>query len=183
MTAEQFAGLPQNFDSDRPSFFGIPTLEGFMLGTRSKTNPTPTHGHCWLAPSIARDGEELIKAQNILQRGLLEYGIDTGDNAPVPIPYTRYYQFFLPFFISEDPAANANMREGMIKIIDLGAEHGWLEYRAHPIFQDQIMGQYNFNNNALLRFHETLKDAIDPNGIISPGRYGIWPKATRKGGA
>jgi 4-cresol dehydrogenase (hydroxylating) len=31
-----------------------------------------------------------------------------------------------------------------------------------------------------LRFHETLKDAVDPNGIISPGRYGIWPKHLRK---
>jgi hypothetical protein len=26
---------------------------------------------------------------------------------------------------------------------------------------------------------ETLKDAVDPNGIISAGRYGIWPKQMR----
>jgi FAD/FMN-containing dehydrogenase len=30
------------------------------------------------------------------------------------------------------------------------------------------------------RFHETLKDAIDPNGILSPGKSGIWPKRLRK---
>jgi 4-cresol dehydrogenase (hydroxylating) len=35
-------------------------------------------------------------------------------------------------------------------------------------------------NNALLRFHEPLKDAVDPNGIISPDRSGIWPKHLRK---
>jgi len=29
-------------------------------------------------------------------------------------------------------------------------------------------------------FHETLKDAIDPNGIMSPGRYAIWPKQLRE---
>ena len=29
------------------------------------------------------------------------------------------------------------------------------------------------------RFNETLKDAIDPNGIISPGRAGVWPAAFR----
>ncbi|HXQ27216.1 MAG TPA: hypothetical protein VN822_12470 [Candidatus Acidoferrales bacterium] len=23
---------------------------------------------------------------------------------------------------------------------------------------------------------ETLKDAIDPNGILAAGQYGIWPK-------
>jgi 4-cresol dehydrogenase (hydroxylating) len=25
-----------------------------------------------------------------------------------------------------------------------------------------------------------LKDAVDPNGILSAGRYGIWPKHLRK---
>ena len=29
------------------------------------------------------------------------------------------------------------------------------------------------------RFNEQLKDAIDPNGIISPGRAGVWPAAFR----
>jgi 4-cresol dehydrogenase (hydroxylating) len=42
------------------------------------------------------------------------------------------------------------------------------------------MNTYSFNNHALLRFHETLKDAIDPNGILSAGRYGIWPKHVRE---
>ncbi len=41
------------------------------------------------------------------------------------------------------------------------------------------MNAYSFNNHALLRFHETLKDAVDPNGILSAGRYGIWPKHLR----
>jgi hypothetical protein len=31
--------------------------------------------------------------------------------------------------------------------------------------------------DAVRRFHETLKDSIDPNGIISPGRGGVWPAA------
>jgi 4-cresol dehydrogenase (hydroxylating) len=45
--------------------------------------------------------------------------------------------------------------------------------------QDDVAEQYSFNNHALRRFNETLKDAIDPNGILSPGRGGIWPKAHR----
>jgi (+)-pinoresinol hydroxylase len=38
----------------------------------------------------------------------------------------------------------------------------------------------SFNNHALRRFHETIKDAVDPNGILSPGKCGIWPKGMRK---
>jgi hypothetical protein len=39
---------------------------------------------------------------------------------------------------------------------------------------------YAFNDRSLRRLHETIKDAVDPNGILSAGRYGIWPKHLRK---
>jgi len=28
----------------------------------------------------------------------------------------------------------------------------------------------------MLRFQERLTDAIDPRGIIAPGKSGIWPR-------
>jgi len=62
----------------------------------------------------------------------------------------------------------------------VAAEHGWGEYRTHTAFMEAVMNTYSFNNHALLHFHETLKDAVDPNGIFSPGKCGIWPKHLRK---
>jgi hypothetical protein len=45
---------------------------------------------------------------------------------------------------------------------------------------DQIMGTYNWNDNALLKFNNVIKDAIDPNGILAPGKAGIWPQHYRE---
>lgn len=56
---------------------------------------------------------------------------------------------------------------------------GYGEYRTHLIMQDQVANTYNWNNNSLMRFNESLKDALDPNGIMAPGRCGIWPKSYR----
>jgi (+)-pinoresinol hydroxylase len=52
------------------------------------------------------------------------------------------------------------------------------EYRTAAAFYDDVMDTYSFNDHALRRLHETLKDAVDPKGIISAGRYGIWPASS-----
>ena len=79
-----------------------------------------------------------------------------------------------------DVATNKKNRDAFKRLVAVCAEHGWGEYRTAPVYQDAVMDTYSFNNHALRRFNETIKDAIDPNGILSAGRYGIWPKHLRK---
>jgi 4-cresol dehydrogenase (hydroxylating) len=44
---------------------------------------------------------------------------------------------------------------------------------------DLIAAQFDFNSHAALRTCELIKDALDPEGILSPGKQGVWPKALR----
>jgi 4-cresol dehydrogenase (hydroxylating) len=54
--------------------------------------------------------------------------------------------------------------------------HGYGEYRTHLDYMDLVAGTYDFNGGALTRLNEKVKTALDPNGIIAPGKSGIWGK-------
>jgi 4-cresol dehydrogenase (hydroxylating) len=44
---------------------------------------------------------------------------------------------------------------------------------------DEVMATFNLGDGALRKFHETLKDALDPNSIMAAGKSGIWGKRFR----
>ncbi len=163
-----------------PAEFGIPALSIWAMISRNENNMRPTYGHQGFSPIVPRSGEAIFEANRIFARGGRELGL------PVPaysMPFffwQRSLVFIFLFPVMRDAGENAKSRSAIQQLVKLAAEAGFGEYRAAPAYQDLIMSTYSFNNHALLRFHETLKDAVDPNGIISPGRYGIWPKHLRK---
>jgi FAD/FMN-containing dehydrogenase len=79
-----------------------------------------------------------------------------------------------------DGEFNKGIIEMVERLTSLSGERGWGEYRTPLAFMDTAARAYDFNDNALLHFNEKLKDALDPKGILAPGKNGIWPKHMRE---
>ena len=172
---------PAKIENYHEPEFGVPSLRAFSIGTRTPWTPTPSKGHMWFSPIIPRTGAAIIEANRVFGEAarLLDMPLFRTFTLPACF-WERSFIFILATPVTEEPDTNRHYREGFKKLIEIGGQHGWGEYRTAPVFQQAVMDVYSFNNRALQSFHETLKDAIDPNGILSAGRYAIWPKHLRE---
>ncbi|HHX82538.1 MAG TPA: FAD-binding protein [Pseudomonadaceae bacterium] len=59
-------------------------------------------------------------------------------------------------------------------LVEDAKELRYSEYRAHISYMDMIADTYNYNDHAQRRWNDRIKDALDPKGIIAPGKSGIW---------
>jgi (+)-pinoresinol hydroxylase len=178
----KFPATPEQLEKAHKVAIGVPNLSIFTIGARSAFNPSPSDGHLWFSPLIPKTGEAILEAQDVFMKAFRDMGMPSMVS-PFSTPATWMYRAFV--FIMGFPVYRNNVeqnkktRELFRHLIQVAAEHGWGEYRTPPAFQQQVTDAYSFNNHALRRLVETMKDAVDPNGIISAGRYGIWPKPMR----
>jgi 4-cresol dehydrogenase (hydroxylating) len=161
-------------DNVQRFYLGIPSLSVFA----SLANES----HMGFSPIIPMTGEAVFEALRVFGQAYTDLGVPPKDQV-FSMPWTFFAHSFvllagLP--ISRDVEKNREWRRVFERLVEVSAEHGWGEYRTHIAFMDRVASFYSYNNHALWRFHETIKDAIDPSGILSPGKSGLWPKHLRK---
>ena len=127
-------------------------------------------------------GEEVLEAHKVFMKLFRDAGFELTLGFAMSYHW-RAFIMFQGINLTRDPAQMAKARSLYEQVIDVASDHGWGIYRAHAAFMDNVMARYSYNDHSLLRMNETLKDALDPNGILSAGRYGIWPKNLRPGRA
>jgi 4-cresol dehydrogenase (hydroxylating) len=153
--------------------FGIPTLRTFDLGPMISYEAEDVVGHIFFSPVIPRTGEAAIEAMDVFAAIARNYKLPY---PPLQFPssiFERAFLFAIALPVTRSPVVNAKVREIFRELVVIASARGWGEYRTAPAFYELIMGVYSFNDHALREFLETIKDAVDPNGIMSPGRYAI----------
>ena len=132
----------------------------------------PEGGHLSFAPVIPLDGRSGVELDELLRPVLARHGLDY--NAAFLLGRRSAVFTSLIFYERTDEAHVRAAHEACAELIRAAAQRGYGEYRAHPAFMDLVAEQYGYNDGALARFNQRLKDALDPDGILAPGKQGVW---------
>ncbi|KAL4944869.1 hypothetical protein BDV06DRAFT_186309 [Aspergillus oleicola] len=183
---EAFSAIPgANF------FFPEDIKEYCVLHIRSKTlqgipsfdelkwiDWLPNGAHLFFSPISKLSGDDAMLQYELTKRRSFEAGLDFLGTFIVGM---REMHHIVCIVFDRKNAEQKKKAHWLIKtLIADCAEHGWGEYRTHLALMDQIAETYNWNDNVLMRFNETVKNALDPKGILAPGKNGVWPRAYDK---
>ncbi|MGH7075353.1 MAG: FAD-binding oxidoreductase [Stellaceae bacterium] len=136
-------------------------------------------GHLDFSPVARLTGPDVMAQSRLVRRVVEEFGFDYMAGF-IAMPRS-VLQICLLCFDKKDPAQVDHAFAACKALVRECGKAGFGEYRAHLEVMDLVAEQYGFNGHALRRFNERLKDALDPDGILSPGKQGIWPKSMREG--
>jgi 4-cresol dehydrogenase (hydroxylating) len=151
---------------------GEPTLAEF-----NSINWTGGGGHVDFSPISPITGADAMKQYSMIRDRCAEFGFDyLGEFI---IGWREMHHIFMLLFDGEDESQKTQARALFSVLIDEATKAGHGEYRTHLAYMDKIAASYNWNDNALLKLNERIKDALDPKGILAPGKQGIWPKHLR----
>jgi 4-cresol dehydrogenase (hydroxylating) len=140
----------------------------------------PDGGHLSFAPIMPLAGRHAEELDAILRPTLARHGLDY--NAAFLLGRRSAVFTSLIFYERTDEAHARAAYDACAELVREAARRGYGEYRAHVDFMDLVAEQYGWGDHAQRRFNQRLKDALDPDGILAPGKQGIWPSANSRAG-
>ncbi len=155
---------------------GLPNLD---MNAQTAWYGGENGGHVGFSPVAPLTGKDAVELCGLLRNGIeqkanLDYMV-----ALIAINPRSFVHITLVIFDTTNEAQTRSAYDACKVLVQEAGAAGYGEYRAHLDFMDLAAEQYSFNGHAYRRFTETIKDALDPNGILMPGRHGIWPKSMR----
>jgi 4-cresol dehydrogenase (hydroxylating) flavoprotein subunit len=125
-------------------------------------------GSMWFAPVSQAKGSETRDQTELAQQILGKYGFDYV--AEYIVGWRDMHHVIDLLYNRQDPEETQRAHDCFAELIDEFAKRGYGLYRTNNEFMEQVAGTFG---EPLREVHRTLKQALDPNGILSPGKSGI----------
>ncbi|GAJ15010.1 unnamed protein product, partial [marine sediment metagenome] len=142
------------------------TLQGIPTTTELKwVDWLPNGAHLFFSPIAKVTGEDAVAQYKVTRRRSEELGFDFIGTFVVGM--REMHHIVCIVFDKKDHDSRRRAHLLIKTLIDDAAARGWGEYRTHLALMDQIASTYNFNNNSMMKLNETIKNALDPKGILA----------------
>lgn len=135
-------------------------------------------GHLGFSPLLPADGRLAYEQYQRARDSFHEVGLDyygafaIRDRSIININEILYNR--------DDRDMCEGVQQLFPRLIKEAAAHGYSEYRTHIDYMDAVVDTLDHNQHAMARLNHAVKDVLDPQGILAPGKQGIWPARYRK---
>lgn len=133
--------------------------------------------HMGFSPVVPATSEHVMRQLKRSRKRIAEFDVDFYASFTIGGRFANNINMLM--YDRDDEEGVKNIRNLFNALIKDAQEAGYGEYRTHLGWMDPVADTFDFNNHALRRLNERVKDALDPNGIIAPGKQGVWPAAYR----
>jgi len=135
-------------------------------------------GSLWFAPVSQARGSETLKQMELTKRILAKHGLDY--NGEFIVGMRDMHHIVDMLFDKTDAAMTQAAYACFDELVTTFSAEGYGTYRVSTAFMDKVADTYGPVQRSV---HRKLKAALDPNGILAPGKSGIRLEPGRKGTA
>ena len=160
---EQMAGNP-TFDYRAKLMRGDMTLKEFGL-----YNWRGGGGSCWFAPVAQAKGSEGLLQMELAKEILGKYGFDYV--AEYVVGWREVHHIIDLLFDKTNSEETERANQCFNELLVEFSARGWGSYRTNIAFMDKVADTFGPVKRDV---NQRIKQALDPKGIIAPGKSGIY---------
>jgi 4-cresol dehydrogenase (hydroxylating) flavoprotein subunit len=136
-------------------------------------------GHIGFSPVVPPVGKDALDFYYTAKKRSAEYGFDFRAGLHLYARHLTHINMLI--FDRHDEKQCVDVHKLFVALVKDAKDAGYAEYRAHVKHQELVAGMYDWpqGKGAGRLLSEKIKDALDPNGIFSEGKMGIWSKNRR----